>query len=74
MSTLALYYMVPNRPDAESERLNRFGESRATGTVGSEGSGGHHSNDDKDEDAPHSQDTEEGTPKSDWDDEKDNSL
>ena len=71
MSALALENMVPHSPDAELERLNRFGESRDAGTVGSKGGGGCHS--DKDEDTLRSQDTEEGAGESDLDDEEDNS-
>ena len=63
MSALTLYNMVLHSPDTESERLNRFGESRDTGTVGGKGGGRHHSDDNEDEDAPHSQDTEEGAHK-----------
>ena len=53
--------MLLHSPDAESERLNKFGENRDAGTVGDKGGSGCHSDDNEDEDAPHSQDTEEGT-------------
>ena len=71
MSALALYNMVMHSSDTESERLNRFRESRDAGTVGSKGGTGHHSN--EDEDALHLQDIDEGTHESNWDDEEDNS-
>ena len=73
MSALTLYNIVPHRPDTKSERLSRIGESRDTGTVGCKGGSGHHSDDDEDEDALCSWNTEEGTCESDRDDEEENS-
>ena len=74
MSTLTLYNLVPHSPDADSKRMNRFGENRDTDTVGGKGGGGHHRDNDEDEDAMHSQENpEESANESDWDDQGDNS-
>ena len=69
MSVLTLYNLVTHNHDAHSERLNRFGENRDIGAVSGKGGGGHHS----DEDAPHSQNTEEGARKSDGKNKEDQS-
>ena len=74
MSALALYNLFLHSPDAESGRLNRFGEDRDADTEGGQGGSRHHSNDDEYEDVPHSQDnSEESACESDWDSEEDNS-
>ena len=74
MSALTLCNLVPHLLGMQSERLNRFREDIDVDIVEGEGSGKHHSEDNKKEDTMHSQENpEESTCESDWDDKVDNS-
>ena len=71
---LALCQLVPHILDAQSVRLNRFGEDRNADIAGGEGSGECHSDNNEEEDTTHSQENPEGsTHESDLEDKEDNS-